>query len=241
MHFEEDKKKSIAELGRDKELRQRALDWLKDVSRKNYSYHFNWLGRPIIQFPQDIIASQEIVWNTRPDLIIETGIARGGSLILWASLLEMMGVEGRVIGIDIDIREHNRTAIEAHPLFRRINMLEGSSVDEGIAAKVKEIASGHKRVMVVLDSMHTHEHVLKELQLYAPMVTAGCYLLVFDTIIEFLPDGYFPDRPWGRGNNPYTALQEYLKTCDRFELDREMEDKLLITVAPGGYMKCIKE
>ncbi len=241
MHFDEERRKSIAELGADDDLRRRALEWLTDVSRKKYSYHFDWLGRPIIQFPQDIVASQEIVWKTRPDLIIETGIARGGSLVLWASLLEMMGGEGRVLGIDIDIREHNRAAIEAHHLSRRISMLEGSSVDDGIAGKVREIASEYKRVMVVLDSMHTHEHVLKELQLYAPLVTVGCYLLVFDTIIEFLPDDYFPDRPWGRGNNPYTALQEYLKTCRRFELDREMEDKLLITVAPGGYLKCIGE
>jgi len=188
-----------------------------------------------------MVAIQEVIWDTKPDLIIETGIAHGGSLILSASLLELIGGDGRVLGVDIDIREHNREAIEAHPLAKRIDMIQGSSIDESIADQVRAAAEGKSAVMVILDSNHTHEHVLSELQLYAPLVTKGSWLLVFDTVVEFMSNDAFPDRPWGVGDNPYTAVQEYLKTTDRFELDKEIEDKLLLTVAPGGWLKCVKD
>jgi len=206
-----------------------------------YSYNFSWLGRPIIQYPQDIVATQEIIWRVQPDAIIETGIAHGGSLIFYASMLELLGGDGQVLGVDIDIRAHNRAEIERHPLYRRITMLEGSSTDEATARQVRAFARDRRRVMLVLDSNHTHEHVLRELELYAPLVTKDSYLIVFDTVIEDMPDNFFPDRPWGRGNNPRTAVAAYLATSDRFEVDQEIERKLLLTVAPGGYLRCIKD
>lgn len=215
--------------------------WFDLTSPYEYSYHFRWMGRPIIQYPQDILAVQQIIWETRPDLIIETGIAHGGSLVLSASMLEMLGGDGRVVGIDIDIREHNRVALEAHPMAKRIEMIEGSSVDVDVVARVKEIAADHERVMVMLDSMHTHDHVLHELRAYAPLVTKGCFLIVFDTIIERMPPDAFPDRPWGRGDNPATAVEAFLETSERFVVDKATEDPLLITVAPGGYLRCVRE
>jgi cephalosporin hydroxylase len=226
--------------GQNDELVNAARTFVRESTLPKYPYNFTWLGRPIIQFPQDIIAMQEIIWQVKPDLIIETGIAHGGSLILSASLLEFIGEEGRVLGIDIDIRRHNRVEIEKHPMYRRIDMIEGSSIDEKIAEQVYEIAKGKKRVMVFLDSMHTHDHVLREIELYSPLVTKGSYLVVFDTIIEDMPDDFFPDRPWGKGNNPKTAVWEFLKKNDRFEIDKNMEYKLLITVAPDGFLKCVK-
>ena len=205
-----------------------------------YSYNFTWLGRPIIQYPQDMIALQEIIWHVKPDLIIETGIAHGGSLILSASILELIGGNGQVLGIDIDIREHNRVEIEKHPMFKQITMIEGSSVDEKVAKQVYDFAKDKKQILVVLDSMHTHDHVLKELELYSSLVTKGSYMVVFDTIIEDMPDDFYSDRPWGKGNNPKTAVCEFLKTNDRFVVDKEIENKLLITVAPDGYLKCVR-
>lgn len=205
-----------------------------------YSYNFSWLGRPIIQFPQDMIAIQEIIWRTRPQVVVETGIARGGSLIFSASILELMGGEGRVIGVDVDIRPHNRQAIEAHPLSKRIRMIQGSSIDRAIADEVKKACGGAERILVILDSNHTHEHVLAELDLYSPLVRKGSYLIVLDTLIDDMPDDFFPDRPWGKGNNPKTAVHAFLKKNDRFRIDREMEAKLLITVGPQGYLECVK-
>lgn len=206
-----------------------------------YSYNFSWLGRPVIQYPQDIVAMQEIIWQVKPDLIVETGIAHGGSLIFHASMLELIGGEGRVLGIDIDIREHNRVEIERHPMFKRISMIQGSSVDTEIAAEAARAAAGAERVVVVLDSNHTHEHVLRELELYSPLVTKDSYLVVFDTVIEDMPEDSFLDRPWGKGNNPKTAVHQFLQTTDRFVIDEEYNGKLLITVAPDGYLRCVKD
>jgi len=214
-----------------------AKSFMKESTLPKYSYNFTWLGRPIIQYPQDMIAMQEIIWQVKPDLIIETGIAHGGSLIFHASMLELLGGDGQVLGIDIDIREHNRVEIVKHPMYKRITMIQGSSVDENIAKQVHDFSKDKKQILVVLDSMHTHEHVLKELEFYSPLVTKDSYLVVFDTIIEDMPEDFFPDRPWGKGNNPKTAVWEFLKTNDRFEIDKEMENKLLITVAPDGYLR----
>jgi len=222
-----------------------------------YSFNFSWLSRPIIQYPQDMVAVQELIWQVRPDLIIETGIAHGGSLILSASMIALLDLaesiesgataidprvsKRMVLGIDLEIRAHNRTAIETHPMFSRIHMIEGSSIAQEVIEQVCKVARRYSRIMVFLDSMHTHEHVLRELELYSPLVTKGSYLVVFDTIIEDMPEDFFPDRPWGKGNNPKTALWEFLKTNDRFEVDKKIENKLLITVAPGGYLQCIKD
>lgn len=239
--FHEKNRNLIKKMASDSHIKRLTQKWFEESSRYEYSYHFSWLGRPIIQFPQDIIAMQEIIWQVRPDLIIETGIAHGGSIIFYASMLELIGENGQVLGIDIDIHHHNRIAIENHPLAKRISMIEGSSVDDHVAQKICDFAKDERRVMVVLDSNHTHEHVLTELKLYSPLVTKGSYLVVFDTVIEDMPEDFFSDRPWGKGNNPKTAVAEFLKSTDRFVIDKEIEDKLLITVAPGGYLKCVKD
>jgi len=234
-------KKMIEKMGNDPKMIKLRNDFALDTSKYQYTYNFSWMGRPIIQFPQDILGMQELIWQVKPQLIIETGIAHGGSLIFYASMLELIGGEGVVLGIDIDIRAHNRVEIERHPMSKRIKMLEGSSVSEEIVAQVKGIAFGQSPVMVMLDSNHTHEHVYQELQAYAPLVTKDSYLVVFDTLIEDMPDEIFSNRPWGKGNNPKTAVWEFLKTNDRFVVDKEIENKLLITVAPDGYLKCIKD
>lgn len=241
LEFEKERLENIAKLGQNPDLGELSIRWITAVSTHKYSYNFSWLGRPIIQFPQDIIAMQEIIWTVKPDLIVETGIARGGSLIFYASLLELIGGDRQVLGIDIDIRKHNRIEIEEHPMSKRIRMIEGSSTSEAVAKQVYGFAEGKKRVLVALDSAHTHDHVLKELLLYSGLVTKGSYLVVFDTIVEDMPEDFFPDRPWGKGNNPKTAVREFLKSNDRFVIDKDIEKKLLITVAPDGYLKCIKE
>ncbi len=226
---------------RDQDIKRLAHELFLESTKYNYSYNFTWLGRPIIQYPQDMIAVQEIIWQVQPDLIVETGIAHGGSLIFSASLLELLGGDGRVVGIDIDIRQHNRTVIEQHPLYKRITMIQGSSIDESIVEEVRRVAQGRQRVLVILDSNHTHDHVRQELMLYSPLVTNGSYVIVFDTVVDEMPEGSFPDRPWGVGNNPKTAVREFLRQNDRFEIDKSIADKLLITVAPDGYLKCIKD
>ena len=232
---------NIEGLKEDTDVQALSRIWLREVTRHKYAYNFTWMGRPLIQFPQDMIAMQEIVWRVRPDLIIETGVAHGGSLIYYSSLLELLGNNGRVIGVDIDIREHNRIELEKHPMFKRLDLIQGSSIDPAVADKVARLAEGRKSVLVVLDSNHTHDHVLNELKLYAPLVTRGSYLVVFDTLIEDMPDEFFADRPWGKGNNPKTAVREFMTTTDRFAIDKEIDAKLLITVALDGYLRCIKD
>lgn len=229
----------------DKALQQDANKLFNRVCEYKYSYNFSWMGRPIIQFPQDIIAMQELIWSIQPDLIIETGIAHGGSLIFSASMLELNAACGgaqdaEVLGIDIDIRKHNKEAIEAHPMFKRISMIQGSSIDPEIIAQVKAKAEGKQRILVCLDSNHTHEHVLAELEAYAPLTSVGSYCVVFDTIVEDMPAEMFPDRPWGPGNNPKTAVWEYLKSHPEFEIDKQIDHKLLISVAPDGYLKRVR-
>jgi cephalosporin hydroxylase len=237
--FKEECRQRIAANPHNAEMVKAANDFNVASNSAQYSYNFTWMGRPIIQYPQDMIAMQEIIWRVQPDLIIETGIAHGGSLIYYASILELIG-KGKVLGIDIDIRAHNKIEIEKHPMFRRIEMIQGSSVDPEIIGKVGDIAKQYKTVMVSLDSNHTHEHVLKELKGYAPMVTPGSYLVCFDTIVEHLPDDYLPGRPWKKGDNPKTAVKEFLKGNDSFEVDVDIDNKLLISVAPEGYLKKIK-
>lgn len=230
----------IHQMASDQALSDLTRQWFNASSKYEYSYHFTWLGRPIIQFPQDIVALQEIIWKVKPDLIIETGIARGGSIVFSASLLELLGGDRIVVGIDIDIRAHNRVEIEKHPLFKRIRMIEGSSIDPKVVQQAKEFARGRHSVLVILDSNHTHDHVRAEMSLYSSLVTKGSYLIVFDTSIEDMPEDFFRDRPWGKGNNPKTAVNEFLGTTDRFQIDTEIENKLLITEARSGYLKCMK-
>jgi cephalosporin hydroxylase len=220
-----------------------------------YSYNYSWMGRPIIQYPQDMIAMQELIWQVKPDLIIETGIAHGGSLIMNASLLAMLELceatekgevvdpnnpKRKVLGIDIDIRAHNKEAILAHPMAARIDMIQGSSIAKDIIEQVFAYAKNYNRILISLDSNHTHEHVLEELKAYAPLTSLGSYCVVFDTVVQDMPKEMFPDRPWGPGNNPKTAVWEYLKTHSEFEIDENVQNKLLITVAPDGYLKRVK-
>ena len=252
--FEEECKQRISNY-RNSELQKTASQFVVASTLPKYSYNFSWLSRPMIQYPQDIVAMQELIWEVKPDLIIETGIAHGGSLIMSASMLAMLdyceAVEAgaqldpnatrrRVLGIDIDIRSHNRAAIEAHPMSHRIDMIQGSSIAPEIITQVHEIAKGYERVLVCLDSNHTHEHVLAELEAYASLTSKNSYCCVFDTVIEDLPDEMFHDRPWGKGNNPKTAVWEYLKTHPEFEIDMQIQSKLLISVAPDGYLKRVR-
>lgn len=250
--FAEQVRYSIERMGSDSALEKKSMDWVLHAAKLGYTYNFQALGRPIIQFPQDMVAMQELIWACRPDLIIETGIAHGGSLIMSASMLTLLDYcdalennvvldpsmpKRKVLGIDIEVRRHNREAIEAHPMANRIEMIIGSAIDENVISKVMARAADFNRIMVCLDSNHTHEHVLAELEAYAPLVSVGSYCVVFDTAIEDAPDDFFPDRPWGRGNNPKTAVWEYLKTHSEFEIDKSIQDKLQITVAPDGFLK----
>lgn len=264
--FEAEKFSTIASYPANKSWQSLSSQWMAEAFRGRYMYNFSWQGRPIIQTPVDMVATQELIWQVKPDLIIETGIAHGGSLLMSAAMLALIdyceAVESgstldpkatsrHVLGLDIDIRKHNRDAIEAHPMAHRIQMLEGSSTDEKIIEQVHAIAKKHRKVMVFLDSNHTHEHVLAELEAYAPLTSAGSYCCVFDTIVEDLPNDMFPDRPWAHGNNPKTAVWEYLKRLKEqgrqavdggklvFEIDKAIENKLLLTVAPDGYLKRI--
>lgn len=243
--FEAESAMNISSMSSDRDLQGLANTWIRQVSGYKYTFNFSWLGRPIIQYPQDIIAMQELIWTVQPDLIVETGIAHGGSLIFSSSMLELNAACGgpqdaEVVGVDIDIRAHNRDAIEAHPMFKRISMLEGSSSAPEIIDRVRAKAAGKQRVLVCLDSNHTHAHVLAELEAYAPLTSVGSYCVVFDTNIEDMPSELFTDRPWGPGDNPRTAVWEYLKTHPEFEIDKRIDRKLLITVAPDGYLKRVR-
>lgn len=262
--FQDEVARNIAGLRSDTDVQALSRVWLREITRHKYAYNFSWMGRPLIQFPQDMVAIQELVWRIRPDLIIETGIAHGGSLVMSASLLALLDYadsvsagetldprasKRRVVGIDIDIRAHNRTAILAHPLAHLIDMIEGSSTSEDVICQVRAIARLYPRILVLLDSNHTHDHVLAELEAYAPLVSADSYCVVFDTLIEDMPADLIMDRGWGKGNNPKTAVVEYLSRLQKdgregidgkplqFDIDRDIESRLLITVAPGGYLK----
>lgn len=245
MDFSKEVEQRIAKNEKNDDLQAAALAFTRKSVKPQYSYNFSWLGRPIIQYPQDIVAMQELVWRVQPDLIIETGIAHGGSLILSSSLLELNAicggpVDAEVLGIDIDIRAHNREEIERHPMFKRISMIEGSSIDPKVIQKVREKAASKRKVMICLDSNHTHDHALAELNAYADLTSVGSYCVVFDTLIEDMPADAYPDRPWGPGNNPKTAVWEFIRNHPEFEIDREMDMKLLITVAPDGFLRRLR-
>jgi cephalosporin hydroxylase len=250
--FQSEVKRRIESIAQDQKLENAANDFLLASAAQKYSYNFSWQSRPIIQYPQDMIAMQELIWEVKPDLIIETGIAHGGSLIFSASMLALLDMteaiesgevlnpilsRRKVIGLDIDIRPHNRAAIESHSMASRIQMIEGSSIDPQIVTQVRSIAKSYSRVLVCLDSNHTHDHVLAELNAYAPLTSIGSYCVVFDTVVEDMPKSLFMDRPWGPGNNPKTAVWAYLKDHSEFQIDHSIQNKLLVTVAPDGYLK----
>ncbi|MGK6316184.1 cephalosporin hydroxylase family protein [Neorhizobium sp. DT-125] len=253
--FQQEVEARVEAVAGNNELKEDAARFMRSSVASKYSYNFFWLGRPIIQYPQDMVAMQELIWTVKPDLVIETGIAHGGSLILSASILALLDMaeaaekgetvdpakpKRKVLGIDIDIRAHNRAAIEAHPFYPRIEMIQGSSIAPEIIDQVRKVASQYSKILVCLDSNHTHEHVLRELDLYAPLTSVGSYCVVFDTIVEHMPEELSNDRPWGPGDNPKTAVFEYLKTHPEFEIDKFTEHKLLITVNPDGYLKRVR-
>lgn len=241
IEFRQERAVAQEEMYRDAELRQKSLDWMLHADKYKYTYNFSWMGRPIIKYPQDVVIMQELIWNVRPDLIIETGIAHGGSIIFSSSMMELLGNGGKVMAVDIDIRKHNRDEIEKHPMMKNITMLEGSSIDEKIVQQIADYAKGFKKIMVVLDSNHSHEHVYRELEMYTPLVSVDSYILLPDTFVEFFPKGYVTNRPWDVGNNPYTAMEAFLKTTDQFIKDESITNKLLITEAfGGGYLKRVK-
>jgi cephalosporin hydroxylase len=250
--FDNDVMGRIAALATDDAAQEAATEFMRRTILPKYSYNFAWMGRPIIQYPQDMVGMQELIWQVRPDLIIETGIAHGGSLILSASMLALLDMcdaidsncmfdprtsRRKVLGVDIDIRMHNRLAIEAHPMYSRIQMIQGSSIAPDVVAEVKKISNNYSRILISLDSNHTHDHVLAELEAYAPLTSVGSYCVVFDTVVEDLEKELFQDRPWGHGNNPKTAVHRYLASHPEFEIDSAIQNKLLITVAPDGYLK----
>jgi cephalosporin hydroxylase len=265
-HFRQLVANNIRKIGEDRDFLGLSNIWVRESIRHGYAQNFTWLGRPVIQVPQDLYAIQELIWSCRPDLIIETGIAHGGSLVTSASILALLDYcdavtagtvldpkagKRKVVGVDIDIRAHNRAAIDAHPLRHKINLIEGSSVAPDVMDQIAAHAIGYDRIMVFLDSNHTHEHVLHELELYAPYVTKDSYCVVWDTGVEDLPDEMCDDRPWGKGDNPKTAVWEYLKRLDaegrrakdgaalKFEIDHKIEHKIAITASPDGFLKRI--
>ncbi len=252
--FEQEVATNISNLKNDIDLQALSRIWVREISRHRWAYNFQWMGRPIIQFPNDAWAMQEIIWKTKPDLIIETGIAHGGSLIFSAAMLAFLDMcealelgttfdpkqsKRKVVGVDIDIRVHNRKAVEEHPMSSRIEMIQGSSISPVVAERVSTIAKSYDRIMVCLDSNHSHDHVLSELEIYAPLTSIGSYCVVLDTLVEDMPGEFFENRPWGPGNSPKTAVHEYLQTHPEFKIDKSIDYKLLISVAPDGYLRRI--
>ena len=239
-------KNNVSNLIENKLFAELSKEWFEQSIKAEYSYNFEWLGRPLIQYPTDLVGMQEVFFKTKPDLVIETGIAHGGSLIFSASMMALMDIcDGvsemesarHVIGVDIDIKPHNRRAIEEHPLFSRITLLEGSSVDQSLFSELSDIAKNYKRIMVILDSNHTHDHVLEELRMYSELVSVGNYCIVMDTVIETSPIAALADRPWTVGNNPMTAVKQFLAEGSNFAVDKEIEYKLSVTVAPNGWLR----
>lgn len=236
--FEQEKAERISSYSSDTDWQTLSRAWMRRAFEQKYMYNFSWMGRPIIQTPVDMMAMQELIWQVKPQAIIETGVAHGGSLLFYASLLELLG-EGEVVGIDIDIRAHNRQAIEEHPMSKRLHLIQGSSTSAEVVEQVRARVAGKQRVMVCLDSNHTEEHVLAELEAYAGLVTKGSYLVVFDSIVEDLPRDFFADRPWNVGDNPKTAVHKWLPEHPEFLIDRDFESKLLLSVCPDGFLKRI--
>lgn len=237
--FKAEVRENIARIAADERFSRICEEWTVRSSQLKYSYNFEWLGLPIIQLPQDIIAMQELIWRIKPDVIIETGIARGGSAVFYASLLKLIG-KGKVISIECELREANRAALANHPMSGLIEIIDGDSVSADTLAMLRARLEPDDVIMVCLDSNHSHDHVLKELELYSPLVTPGSYIVVFDTIVEFLPEPEQKTRPWGKGDNPLTAVQAFLAGNDDFVVDENLTRKLGVSYAPSGYLERIR-
>jgi len=215
--------------------------WVNIGWALKYSYTFTWLGQPLLQLPEDVLRIQEVVYRIKPDVIIETGVAHGGSLILYASLCKLMG-KGRVVGVDIEIRPHNRAAIQSHFLSPYITLIEGSSIDPSIVSQVSETLKPGETVMVMLDSCHTKDHVLNELNAYGPLVTPGSYIVATEGIMEQLTGAprSQPDRPW---NNPRQAALEFVSSHPQFIIEEptfpfnEGAVKQRVTYWPDAYLR----
>ncbi len=262
--FEKECAEEILVQGNNHDLSQKSIEWLNEANNHKYSYHFKWMNRPIIQYPQDIQMMQELIMEVKPDLIIETGIAHGGSVLLSSSMLALLDLsdsiknnenydisksQRKVLALDIDIREHNKREILNNPFSKYIEMLEGSSTSEEIIERVHNIASNYNNILIFLDSNHTHDHVLAELNAYAELTSVGSYIVAFDTVIDYLPENHLPNesspsmseaRTYTKGNSPMSAVKEFLKNNQDFEIDSEIDNKLLISVAPQGYIKRVK-
>jgi cephalosporin hydroxylase len=217
-------------------------EWIKVGWALKHIYSFTWMGRPIIQLPEDMVRAQEVIYRVKPDVIVETGVAHGGSLIFYASLFKMMGSAGRVIGVDIEVRPHNRAAIEAHELSPSITLVEGSSVDASVVERVRAMIKPGEKVLVLLDSNHTKAHVAAELEAYAPMVTAGSYIVATDGLMQYLDDVPRGKPEW-KGDNPTAAAREFAERHAEFELQEpppfvfnEGEVQEHITHWPGAWL-----
>lgn len=241
IEYREKMAENITGIAQDKAFQESSLSWMNQSIAHKYSYNFEWMGRPIIQYPQDIIAMQELIWKVKPDLIIETGIAHGGGLLFYASMMELLGGDGQVVELEQHILPDVREALPKYPQMKRITMIEGDSISDQVAEQVYKIAQGKKRVMVALDSCHTHAHVMAELARYAPLVKQGGYVVVFDTIVNDVNQVAYVDRPWDETNNPKTAVHEFIGNNKRFEIDHAISDKLQITVCPDGFLKCVAD
>lgn len=240
--FEEYRIQSAQAMAGDTGLRRQALEMLLAADRYSWIHQSNWFGQPVLQLPHDMFALQEIIFKTRPRFIIEIGVAWGGSLLFYSTLMEALGGE-RIIGIDIYVPDDLRARIASYgKLSERISWINASSVEQSTVDQVKAIVGDSTEVLVVLDSFHTHEHVLQELRLYSPFVGKGYYLVCFDTYVEEIPEIVENrPRPWGAGNNPRTAVNQFLEEDSRFEVDKLLEAKLLLSLSPGGYLKRVRD
>ncbi len=208
--------------------------WMRSGWQAKYTYELAWLGIPVIQMPEDVLMMQEVIWKVRPDVIVECGVAHGGALVLYASVLELLG-KGHVVGVDVEIRKYNRLAIESHPLSHRITLIEGDSVAEETLNEVRTHIRPGDTVLVALDSLHTRAHVQAELERYAPLVTPDSYVVVFDGVMRAVADAPNAGRGW-EGDNPLEAVQKFLLENEEFEVD-PLYGRLGVTYCPGGFLR----
>lgn len=237
--FEDARKQWAENMHQDQSLRNKALDVFIEADRHNWIHQTNWLGEPSLQTPEDLITFQEIIFRTRPDFLVEVGVAWAGSLLFYATIMESIG-HGQIIGIDIFIPDDLKDRIFSHSISKRIKLIQSSSIEDDSFREISGMIGENKNTMVHLDSDHTEKHVLQELKLYSELVTKGNYLVCGDTIIDFLPEQTHRPREWGKINNPYTALKKFLSSNNRFVVDQSFDMKRLMSNQPGGYLRCIK-